>query len=360
MTDFSTLITKWYRPNQRKLPWRETNDPYKIWLSEVILQQTRVDQGTDYYLKFITAYPNVKALARASEDEVLRLWQGLGYYSRARNMHFAAKAIIKEHKGIFPSNYAEIRALKGVGPYTAAAVASIAYGLPHAVVDGNVIRVISRLFRIIEPFDTSKGKKQIDIAASEILDKANSGTHNQAMMELGSLICFPKKPLCLQCPVSAKCLAFADGSQESYPVRAKKAKVKQRYIHYLVKTDGKRVILRKRPAGDIWQGLYDFPSKELTSESKKFPAKVLPKGLKPKFDLELIHLLTHQKLQARFWLIYEKKTIIRRGEKAVLISNLDSYPMPQLLIRYLSNSPYFRAKYLPLNEGSRQHGRKRK
>lgn len=336
---FSTLIQNWYRQNKRDLPWRNTQDPYLIWLSEVILQQTRIDQGLSYYLKFSKTFPKINQLAKADEDKVLNLWQGLGYYSRARNLHTAAKQIQSTYKGQFPKTYNEIIALKGVGAYTASAVASIAFGLPHAVVDGNVYRVLSRVFKIDEPIDSSAGKKIFDKTAHEVLDKKNPSNHNQALMEIGSLVCSPTSPKCNICPVQTKCLSFADGTFLNYPVKAKKTKVRNRFFHYLVVTDGKKVVLNKRGPKDIWQGLYDFCliEKENAKQTVDQEIKIL-KPMKFERDGNFVHILSHQKIHATFWKLNVKKLTTKKGQTLVKLDELDNYPMPQLLIRYLEQS----------------------
>jgi len=336
---FSTLIQNWYRQNKRDLPWRSTSDPYFIWLSEVILQQTRIEQGLSYYLKFSKSFPTVKKLALADEDSILNLWQGLGYYSRARNLHSGAKQILLNHKGKFPATYNEILNLKGVGPYTASAVSSIAFNLPHAVVDGNVYRVLSRVFKIIEPIDSTSGKKIFDKVAHEVLDKKNPGNHNQALMEIGSLVCSPTSPKCHECPVNAKCLSFADGTFLEYPVKEKKTKVRDRYFHYLVVTDGKKIVLNKRAEKDIWFGLYDFNLIEKTNAKQNVSKDIeLLNPLKFKKDGAFVHILSHQKIHATFWKVDVKKLKTEKGKTIVNINELDNYPMPQLLIRYLEQA----------------------
>lgn len=343
MPDFSLSIQRWYRQNKRSLPWRETSDPYFIWLSEVILQQTRIEQGTAYYLKFQEHYPKVEMLANAPEDEVLRLWQGLGYYSRARNLHAAAKRITEEFDGEFPSTFEDIQSLKGVGDYTASAIASFAFGLPHAVVDGNVYRFIGRYLKIDTPIDSTEGKKQFKEAAQLLMDPKNPGTHNQAMMEMGSLVCTVSNPQCASCPVNESCMAFEDNSQAKYPVKLKKTKVRNRYLHFLIVTDGKQLILKKRPSKGIWAGLYDFP--EIEYEKKQRPTKS-DLGKRELSEIEkdgtFKHLLSHQKIEATFW-IAKVDTIqtFDQAEIIVDIDGLDDYPMPQLLIRYLEKSTIF-------------------
>jgi len=256
---FSGRIIHWYLLNKRDLPWRETKDPYAIWLSEVILQQTRVDQGLSYYHRFLTAFPKVKDLADAEEFEVMKLWQGLGYYSRARNLHSTAKSIVEKHGGVFPNRYEDIIALKGIGPYTAAAIASFAFGLPFATVDGNVYRILSRIFGLEIPIDSTEGKKQFAELGNELLDNTQPGLFNQAMMELGALVCNPKNPQCNICPFKKDCKAKALDLIDVLPVKEKKVKVKERVFHYLVMSDEKSVVMKCRGAGDIWQGLFDFP-----------------------------------------------------------------------------------------------------
>ncbi|MGL5635915.1 MAG: A/G-specific adenine glycosylase, partial [Bacteroidales bacterium] len=252
MTD---LIIDWYLANKRDLPWRNTTNPYFIWLSEIILQQTRVSQGMDYYLRFIDKYPTVIDLANAEEDEILRLWQGLGYYSRARNIHATAKYIRDFCAGVFPDTYKEVLALKGVGPYTAAAICSFAYRLPHAAVDGNVYRVIARLFALTEPIDSTDGKKLFAAYADELLDKDRPDLFNQAMMEFGAMQCVPQSPHCDVCPLQDNCLAYARDLVKDLPVKSSKTKVRPRYLHFFDFGSPDSVYLEKRGVTDIWRGL---------------------------------------------------------------------------------------------------------
>lgn len=259
MSDWRDKLLWWYNANKRDLPWRNIKDPYKIWLSEIILQQTRVNQGWEYYLRFIAKYPTVKALASAPEHDVLKLWQGLGYYSRARNLHAAARFIVEEFKGKFPRDYKPIRALKGVGDYTAGAIASIAFDLPYPAVDGNVMRVYSRLFGITAPIDSTEGKKKLYEIAKELLPAKHPGTYNQAVMELGALVCLPSNPLCESCPVQYACYAYLHKKTANFPIKEGKTKQRNRYFNYLVITYGDKLLIRTRKARDIWQGLHDFP-----------------------------------------------------------------------------------------------------
>lgn len=271
---FSGILLKWYDNNKRELPWRDTKNSYAIWLSEIILQQTRIDQGLAYYLRFVEAYPTIYDFAEASEDEILKMWQGLGYYSRARNMHFAAKTIVHDFEGKFPADYESLLKLKGVGDYTAAAIASISFNLPHATVDGNVYRVLSRIYGIETPIDTTGGKKAFTKLANELLDRTQPGEFNQALMEFGALHCTPKNPSCESCPFNNVCLAFKNGVVNSFPVKQGKTKIRKRYFNYLVIEDGSSTYIIKRTAKDIWKNLYEFPMVE-TDEKKDDSEAVL-------------------------------------------------------------------------------------
>ncbi len=254
--NFAGRLLAWYHENRRNLPWRNTHDPYIIWISEIILQQTRVAQGYDYFLRFMERFPDADALVSATEDEVLRCWQGLGYYSRARNLHAAAHQFAEQ--GGFPKTYEGIRNLKGVGDYTAAAIASFAYGLPHAVVDGNVYRVLSRFFGVEEPIDTGGGKKYFASLAQALLPEGReSADYNQAVMDFGALQCVPNSPRCIDCPLSDGCVAYRDGRVSEFPVKSRTLKVKERYLHYMyIEAEGE-IALFKREGNDIWRGLYE-------------------------------------------------------------------------------------------------------
>ena len=262
MSEIADKLIDWYGVNGRDLPWRRTRDPYRIWLSEVILQQTRIAQGMDYYLRFVARFPDVGALAAADEDEVLKLWQGLGYYSRARNLHAAARQVVERYGGRFPAAYADVRSLKGVGDYTAAAVCSIAYDAPCAVVDGNVYRVLSRLFDLDLAIDTAEGRKAFAALADEQLDRRRPARYNQAIMDFGALQCTPANPSCNDCPLRDECLSLAAGTVAERPVKAGRTRIRPRYLNYLHLECGGRIALRRRPEGDIWQGLYDLPAIE--------------------------------------------------------------------------------------------------
>ena len=307
MNDFLPQIYHWYTKNKRDLPWRQTADPYKIWISEIILQQTRVVQGTGYYLRFIEQYPKVKYLAAAHEDEVLKLWQGLGYYSRARNLHTAAKYIQEELNGEFPTTYSGILNLKGVGPYTAAAIASIAFDLPYPAVDGNIYRILSRYFGIETPVDTVKGKKEIGKIAKDLMPQKNTGFHNQALMEFGALQCIPKSPDCNCCPVRLTCYAASHKRTAQLPVKTKKTKQSKRFFYYFFIQYNNVTFLEKRTKNDIWKNLYQFPlfeSKRNLPEYELLTDKNLPFLSNCNVNIKSVsetrkHILSHQIIYAR-------------------------------------------------------------
>ena len=259
MNRIAEILLDWYAREGRDLPWRRTRDPYRIWLSEVILQQTRVAQGMEYYLRFTERFPDVASLAAAPEDEVLKLWQGLGYYSRARNLRAAAREVVERFGGVFPRSLDDVRSLRGVGDYTAAAICSAAYDAPCAVVDGNVYRVLSRLFDLAEPIDATAGKRAFACLAQSQLDAAHPGRYNQAIMDFGAIQCTPASPRCEACPLSESCLALAAGTVADRPVKRGKTRVRDRWFNYLHVASGDRVLLHRREGRDIWQGLYEFP-----------------------------------------------------------------------------------------------------
>lgn len=253
--EFARLLIEWYHEHKRDLPWRNTNDPYLIWISEIILQQTRVAQGYAYYQRFIERFPNLESLAAAEENEVLKYWQGLGYYSRARNLHQAAISV----NGVFPVRYEDILKLKGVGIYTAAAICSFAYNQPHAVVDGNVYRVLSRFFGVNEPIDSGKGKKIFASLAHDLLDKVQPALYNQAIMDFGALQCAPLSPDCTVCPFKNRCFAFNHNMVSSLPIKQNKTKTSERFFYYLLIRDNGNIYLNKRTENDIWKNLYELP-----------------------------------------------------------------------------------------------------
>ena len=348
MDNMKEIILEWYASNRRDLPWRNDPTPYQVWLSEVILQQTRVSQGLDYYLRFIERWPSVADLAAASEEEVLKMWQGLGYYSRARNLHHCAKQVMEQHNGKFPADFEQLKQLKGVGDYTAAAIASIAFNLPCAVVDGNVYRVLSRLFDVDTPININEGQKLFATLADELLNREQPGLHNQAVMEFGALHCTPKNPNCLLCPLQAQCLAFSRQTIMQRPVKLAKTKVTTRYFNYVVAKTGDKVYLRKRSGNDIWRNLYDFPCIE--SEKPLSVEEVLAsEGFRQHFgnvpftvtkvSPVFTHKLTHRTLLAQFieiklsqeWPPIETKDIFLASER-----DMENYPIPRLIDLYLN------------------------
>lgn len=341
---FTETILHWYAAHRRELPWRNISDPYRIWVSEIILQQTRVAQGYDYYLRFVNAFPTVEALALASEDEVLRLWQGLGYYSRARNLHAAARQVVAQ--GHFPTDYAGVRALKGVGDYTAAAICSFAYGLPLAVVDGNVYRVLSRYFGVDEPIDTGKGKKQFAALAQSLLPAHNVADYNQGLMDFGALQCVPASPDCAACPLADSCRANELKCVADWPVKSHRTKVAERYYIYIGVSTSVGIWLHRRGAGDIWQGLYEWPLLEFDHaatwqevQSHPFILNHLPEGGTWKqLARQCKHVLTHRVIWADcYWVTYPHPLPLPPGFIVVQPEELERYAMPRLLLRFLKS-----------------------
>ena len=336
----------WYQENKRELPWRETADPYIIWVSEIILQQTRVAQGMDYFYRFTERFPDVASLAAAEEDEVLKYWQGLGYYSRARNLHAAAKEIVERFGGTFPDRYADVLSLKGIGEYTAAAILSFAWNRPYPVVDGNVFRVLSRLFAVDVPIDTAKGKKMFTELARSILDPKQAGLHNQAIMELGALQCLPQHPDCATCPLNACCAAHAAGTVSAFPVKSHKAKTRNRYFHYFYILHDGATWLSRRGGKDIWEGLYEFPLIE-TEQPMDFAALQGTEAFRRLFDgagdlavtadlSGVKHVLSHQVLYAAFYRVeLEKESRALRDYLRIPLSDMDRYAVPRLIHLYL-------------------------
>jgi A/G-specific adenine glycosylase len=339
-------LLNWYHQNKRNLPWRNTKNPYFIWLSEVILQQTRVAQGLPYYQNFTQRYKTVIELANAPLQDVLKLWQGLGYYSRARNMHQTAQIVASQYGGKFPNTYRELVKLKGIGPYTAAAIASFAYNLPHAVIDGNVFRVLSRLFLISEPINTTRGKKVFEATANEFLNLHAPAEHNQAIMELGATVCLPKKPNCTVCPLNSSCMAFTIKKMADLPVKLPKSAVKTRYFNYLIVINKNHILLTKRKEKDIWQHLFE-PILIESAEAIKEPELVEiisgkgwfnPKKATISYALTYRHVLTHQKLICNFYLaeIKGEKPKINEGIW-VAVKDVDKYPTHRLFEKFLLN-----------------------
>ncbi len=337
MADFSKLITNWYKLNYRQLPWRNTQNAYVIWLSEVILQQTRVAQGLPYFERFIKKYPTVKHLANAHQDEVLKLWQGLGYYSRARNMHFTAQEVLTINKGVFPDRYEHLIKLKGIGEYTAAAIASFSSNEPVAVVDGNVYRLLSRYFGIETPIDSTEGKKIFKAKANEVLNRKNAGLHNQAMMEFGAIVCTPQNPNCDNCVLIRGCTAFQLNKTNELPVKAKKTKVQNRYMIYSVLHDGKNVLLKKRTDNDIWNGLFEFPLEESIVPVEKTKAYFRFDNMKiaSHSHSRYKHILSHRKLFVSFFEYKVNQLPKLEGFEIFSLKKKTLPGVPQVILRYL-------------------------
>ncbi|MGB2252330.1 MAG: A/G-specific adenine glycosylase [Flavobacteriaceae bacterium] len=336
---FHKKLLDWYKENRRPFPWRENTKPYNVWLSEIILQQTRAAQGLPYYESFISNFPTVEQLAAAKEDHVMKLWQGLGYYSRARNLHATAKTITHQYHGRFPNDFNQIKSLKGIGDYTASAIASICFGQEQAVVDGNVYRVLSRIFGMDQPIDASGAHKIFKEKAQNLIKGAAPGDFNQAMMEFGALQCVPKNPNCQDCIFKNQCIAFQQAKVGLLPVKANKVKVKNRYLHFFVLIDeSKNTLLQKREGNGIWQNLYQFPLIETFAKQKHYQKGQLKSLLAEHQitsdfvidkwnDEPIFHKLTHQHLEINFW-------IVKLSESTNLdtqSSQIQDYPMPKVL-----------------------------
>lgn len=342
---FSNQLISWYHDHKRDLPWRNSKDAYVIWLSEIILQQTRVDQGLAYFNNFIEKYPTIVSLAKASEQEVLNLWQGLGYYSRARNLHFTAKYITDKYNGVFPKDYNDILSLKGIGEYTAAAISSFSNNSCYPVIDGNVYRVLSRIFGVEEPIDSTIGKKIFKDLATDLIHKTNPSEYNQAIMEFGALQCKPKSPNCENCPFVLTCYAFINNKIQLLPFKEKKIKQRNRYFNYLVLINKNTIYLKKRNENDIWKGLYDFPLIETEQAIELFETLLSP-NLDNNFifrdtvfiskSKEYKHILSHQKIYATFWRVSGKlKNIATTTYVKCSIKEINKYPVPKLIENYL-------------------------
>lgn len=345
---FSDKVVEWYLRNHRKLPWRETSDPYRIWLSEVILQQTRVAQGLPYYQRFLNRYPTVHDLANAGEEAVLRLWQGLGYYTRARNLIRCAKAVVAGHGGVLPASYEELKLLPGIGDYTAAAIASIAFDEPVAVIDGNVLRVLARYFGVKHDITRPEAKRMFSLLAGRLLEGTRPSVYNQAVMEFGALCCVPKAPRCGECVLAEACFARQRGEQAELPVRQPRNAPRRRYFYYFVIIRGNRIAMRKRSGKDIWKNLYDFylaESHRQESISQVIERdKMLQKLIRSDDEMEISpvyqHTLTHQKILARF-------VTLRPGRLSPAMTkdlqfftkrSIENLPKPVLITRFLSQS----------------------
>lgn len=344
MENISSILQGWYAENRRELPWRITKNPYHIWVSEIILQQTRVAQGLDYFLRFIERFPDVEALASADENEVMRLWQGLGYYSRARHLHAAAKQI--SSAGCFPFTYEAVRSLKGVGDYTAAAICSIAYDLPHAVVDGNVYRVLSRLFGVETPIDSASGKREFTALAEALLDRSHPGEHNQAIMDFGAMVCTPQSPRCNECPLADRCVAKAEGKVNLLPVKQHKTKTSNRYFNYTYVRAGAYTFINKRVTDDIWRNLYELPLIETDCEISEEEFYALPQlramvadDEHPVFRLlrrGVKHVLSHRIIYANFYeVLLPEETRSFSTFQRIREEELEKYPVSRLVSLFL-------------------------
>lgn len=345
MENFSNILIDWYEENKRDLPWRRTEDPYLIWISEIILQQTRVVQGYDYYRRFVQRFPDVFALACAEEDEVMKYWQGLGYYSRARNLHAAAQSMAEA--GGFPVTYEGVRALKGVGEYTAAAICSFAYGMPYAVVDGNVYRVLSRWLGIDTPIDSTEGKKMFALAAEELLDKKRPGLYNQAIMDFGALQCTPQAPNCMFCPLSDSCVARQKGLTDSLPVKQHKTKVTNRYFNYIYVRMGAHTFIRKRSGNDIWKNLYELPLIETDRELTEEEFYALPQFQELLAGVEqpavrlvrqrVKHVLSHRVIYANFYeVVLPENSASFANYQKISIEDLHKFAVSRLVNQFFS------------------------
>lgn len=333
-------LLAWYHLNKRDLPWRVNKNPYKVWLSEIILQQTRVKQGLPYYNRFVSKYPEVQQLAEAPLDEVLKLWEGLGYYSRARNLHFAANQIVTEFNGSFPNNYADLLRIKGIGPYTAAAIASICFNQQTAVVDGNVFRVLSRVFGIDTPINSTEGKKIFATKAAELInDTALPGDFNQAIMEFGALQCTPKNPNCPKCPLRDDCIAFSVGKTQQWPIKMPAKPKKKRFLNYFILLENNKIAVQQRTEGDIWAGLYEFCLVETHSEVFDMQSKYFRNAVLLADPIH--HKLTHQHLTIRFWKKEVPEHLTFCKANWVSINQLHKLPWPIALKRFISSNPLF-------------------
>lgn len=338
MKQFEALLLTWYKEFGRHLPWRESRDPYRIWISEIILQQTRVDQGLTYYLRFVERFPDVSALASASMDEVMKYWQGLGYYSRARHLYEAAQSM----QGIFPRTYEGVRALSGVGDYTAAAICSFAYDMPYAVVDGNVYRVLTRFFGIETPVDSAAGKREVGQLAQALLSKEHPADFNQAIMDFGALLCTPRQPRCEACPLAGGCKALAQLRVEAYPVKRHKTKVTNRYFYYIYVRAGVYTFINKRSSDDIWKGLYELPLVESEAPipveqllSSQAFAHWIASGEQPEVHLlqqGVKHQLSHRTLHATFIeVLLPEDTRSFADCIKVPLAEVEKYAVPRLI-----------------------------
>ena len=342
MNRLTEVLLDWYADNKRDLPWRGTTDPYRIWISEIILQQTRVVQGYEYFLRFIRRFPDVRTLASASEDEVLKYWQGLGYYSRARNLHAAAKSM----NGKFPESYQEVRALKGVGDYTAAAICSIAYNMPYAVVDGNVYRVLSRYCGIDVPIDSTEGKKLFAALADEMLDKSRPAAYNQAIMDFGAIQCTPQSPNCMFCPLADSCSALSKGQVMQLPVKQHRTKTSNRYFNYIYVRMGAHTLIHKRTEDDIWKNLFELPLVETEKDLSEEEFLACPQfhALFAEGEVRMVrtllrgvkHVLSHRVIYTNFYEVtLPDNSSSFSSYQRVAVEDLGRYAVPRLIHAFL-------------------------
>jgi A/G-specific adenine glycosylase len=345
----SKIIVEWFHGHKRDLPWRNISDPYRIWISEIILQQTRVAQGLDYYLRFIDRFPTLKSLAEAHEDEVLKYWQGLGYYSRARNLHAAARLVVLGHNGFFPVEYKLVRALKGIGEYTAAAICSFAYGMSYPTVDGNVYRVLARVFDMDLPIDGGEGKRAFYEITTEILSATDPATHNQAMMEFGALQCVPQNPNCEICPLAHICMAYSRNRVNQLPVKQQKVGVKNRYFNYFCIRFGDFMYLKKRTANDIWRNLYELPLIE-TMESVDLERLSVINDFKSLFEeiekvdfnlikSEVVHVLSHRRIITTYYEVeISNESEGLKDYLRIAVKDFDQYAVSTLVLNLVNHA----------------------
>jgi A/G-specific adenine glycosylase len=343
--DLSTQLISWYQQNKRDLPWRNTTDAYLIWLSEIILQQTRVEQGMPYYYRFAEKYPTISHFAAAPEDDILKLWQGLGYYSRGRNMLKTAQLVQQQYNGVFPIAYNELIKLKGIGEYTAAAISSFSANEARAVVDGNVYRVLARFFGIDEPINSPKGKKLFQALADEALDRQRPALHNQAMMEFGAMLCKPRNPACGICPVRLGCVAFKNNATTYLPVKLKTVKVRKRFFNYLLITDGQNLLMNKRGEGDIWGNMYDLPLIETEAVMEPEALLQLPEAVDffgrdvavRQGTAVIKHVLTHQQLFIRFIVLDGVPLKLKETWFYTTVLNMENLAMPKTIFIFIKD-----------------------
>jgi A/G-specific adenine glycosylase len=347
--DFNQRITEWYRINKRDLPWRKTRNPYFIWVSEIILQQTRIGQGLDYYLRFVDTFPDVSALAKASEQQVLEVWKGLGYYSRARNMHFTAQQVIEDFEGVFPSTFDTLISLKGIGQYTAAAIASICSGEPEPVVDGNVVRVFSRIFGFESPVGSTKIFKDVREKSKSFITDSDPGTYNQAVMEFGALFCKPKNPQCETCIFKDECYAFKNNRVEKLPLPKTDKPKRDRWLNYLVVVTPQGLLMKQRGIKDIWANLWEFPlleSDRLITVDEAIQwiddERLLPDGTEiVKFEKDFQHILTHQRIFARFFIAWTKQEVVLQDSvhrRVIHKDFIQELPVSRLIDKFIDES----------------------